>query len=109
MADNAGNSKKTAENKKVPGRPFQPGKSGNPSGRPKMPNDIKEALNKLTPMATKRLEEMVSNPDTDYKVLIQVINTIYDRVYGKPQQYVDQTNNGEIKIILEGSLTDYGS
>lgn len=28
---------------KIPGRPFPPGVSGNPGGRPKLPDDIKEA------------------------------------------------------------------
>ena len=92
--------------RKAPSTAFKPGQSGNPGGKKAIPQDIKDALSKLTPTAVDKLKQMLEDPNTDYKVLIQVINTILDRVYGKAPQTVDAT--GEIKIILEGALSDYG-
>ncbi len=60
-------------NKKVPGKPFEPGKSGNPKGRTPVPPELKaikklnaerfeKAVNKLTSMTLKELSAYIGNP-----------------------------------------------
>lgn len=69
-------------------RPWQPGKSANPGGRPSIPEEVKEALQAATPAAVQTLVEiMTSGKSEDTRV--KAANIILERVYGKATAQVD--------------------
>lgn len=70
-------------------RPFKKGQSGNPSGRPKIPDDIKAMLKGATPDACRLLCETINNPNEKTELRVKCAEIVLDRVYGKPQQSVD--------------------
>jgi hypothetical protein len=74
-----------SDNHKSPrGRPFEPGQSGNPGGRPKMPEELKVAMRGLADTAIKVLREAMEGPDPRARIL--AANTVLDRGYGKATQ-----------------------
>src|SRR5690242_17840535 len=85
--------------KKATGRPFQKGVSGNPSGRPKVPAEVRELAREATPSALKTLIEIHENKQQPAAARVVAANSIWDRAYGKPTQEL------EIKRPL-GDLTD---
>ena len=69
-------------------KPVQPGEARNPSGRPKVPEDVKAALKAATPAAVATLVEiMTSGKSEDTRV--KAANIILERVYGKATAQVD--------------------
>ncbi len=79
---------------------FVKGKSGNPSGRPKMPEDIKMALKDLVPTAVNKLSNIINCTD-DERILLEAIKTLLDRVYGKPKQEIDASIDGSVDLNVE--------
>lgn len=61
---------------------FLKGVSGNPGGRPAMPEELKAAARGLSMRALEVLEEALS--DDDPRVRIVAANSILERAYGKP-------------------------
>lgn len=85
----AANSKKTA---KAPGRPFAPGKSGNPSGRPKQTpeqKDALEAIRGLTPKAVETMRQILDSPRAGETAKLRVCEIILERTYGKASASVE--------------------
>lgn len=66
--------------------PFQPGQSGNPSGRPKENAQLKAAARAHTEAALNVLVMALGDEDT--KTRIAAANALLDRGYGKPTQAV---------------------
>ena len=60
---------------------FAKGVSGNPGGRPPIPEDIKAMLKNLVPDAVRALHAAVNGDDPRLSVV--AAQTILDRVYGK--------------------------
>jgi len=79
-----------AENRAKTGQ-FVAGKSGNPHGRPKIPDNIKEAFRALVPEAVEILGSIMRNPKEKTLGRLDAIKTILDRAYGKPAQSQDIT------------------
>jgi len=88
-------------------KPFKKGQSGNPKGRPKMP-DLSEAISKIL------------NDEKDGKTALDAIlaalrakaakgdvraaQELLDRAYGKAKQHIEHTGQEPIKItIVEGT------
>ena len=92
----AGNSEKSVVN----GKPFEPGKSGNPSGRPKVADEIKEAFAKATPNAIRVLISILNNDDSKDADRLRAAETILDRHLGKAVQHVDM--EGQVNVISIG-------
>jgi hypothetical protein len=65
---------------------FQPGQSGNPSGRPKENAELKAAAREHTQAALAVLVEALADEDT--KTRIVAANSLLDRGYGKPTQAI---------------------
>ena len=92
---------------KTRGRPFQKGQSGNPKGRPKIPQEVKTMLKAATPQAAQLLIDVICNPKEEIKIRVDAAKTILDRVYGKATQPIDGDLAGSIKIILGEELSEY--
>lgn len=101
----AANSAKTAK-KRGPGRPFAKGQSGNPSGRPKIPKDVKEMLKAAAPDAAKLLIDTINDSEAPRALRLEAAKTLLDRVYGKATQPIEGVDN-KIEIVLAGELADY--
>ncbi len=72
---------------------FAAGVSGNPSGRPKIPADVKEAIKAACPEAVRVLIELLH--DKKSLIRLEAAKTLLDRGYGKPESMS--------KIELSGS------
>ncbi len=62
---------------------WKPGKSGNPKGRPPLPEDYKLAMKVLDPLATKVLEEVMSDPRHPRRQ--QAAEYVLNRNHGTPR------------------------
>ena len=79
-------------------KPFKKGQSGNPNGRPKIP-DLSEAISKIL---NEEKDGMIAL-DAVLKALraraikgdVRAIQELLDRAYGKAKQYIDHTTDGE--------------
>jgi hypothetical protein len=71
---------------KSPGRPFLKGTSGNPGGRPKGNEDVKEAARQYTVESIERLAFWMRSNDPRASVLAS--DKLLDRGWGRPSQDV---------------------
>ena len=68
---------------------FVKGKSGNPSGRPRMTDEQREALEMLraaTPAAARYVVSTVKDQESKPEIRLRCAEIILDRVYGKAAQ-----------------------
>jgi len=82
--------------------PFEPGKSGNPGGRPKENAEVKALARSHCRTAVEKLAALMDS--TDEKTSIAACNSILDRGLGKPAQVVIG-DAGEDAIQVEGRIT----
>lgn len=78
---------------------FEKGKSGNPGGRPKEQNEVKELAKKYTTNAIARLVHWMNSDNA--KASVAASNALLDRGWGKPAQEVDANISGALKITWE--------
>ena len=71
--------------KKVVGRPWPPGRSGNPGGRPKAALDIQALARAHTPDAIPALVAALANPSERVAAAVALL----DRGWGKPIQAIE--------------------
>ncbi len=64
------------------GRPFEPGQSGNPGGRPKVIAELRELARQHTPAAIEELARLALKARNE-AVRISAIRELLDRGYGK--------------------------
>ncbi len=74
------------------GRPFSPGQSGNPGGRPKMPDALRELLQREAEASVRTLVALRDDPEQPGSVRDHAANSLLDRGFGKPQQAVAITS-----------------
>ena len=70
------------------GRPFRPGQSGNPSGRPKVEGVIRDLARSHTREAFERLLRIMRE-STDDRSVVLASNAVLDRGWGKPAQTLE--------------------
>lgn len=81
---------------------FQPGVSGNPSGRPKEATEVKALARSHSKAAVKKLVALMDSDDE--KTALAAANSVLDRGIGKPAQVLIGDSD-EDAIKLEGVLT----
>ncbi len=84
----------------VRGKPFQKGKSGNPGGRPKELEQVKELAREHTPEAIKTLAKWMKSNNP--KAAVASAIALLDRAWGKPSQQIDlgNANDKPLKFTL---------
>ena len=74
------------------GRPFQPGQSGNPGGRPAIVGELRELARSHAPEAIAELARLTKDAKSE-TARIAAIKELLDRAYGKPTQFVAAEND----------------
>jgi hypothetical protein len=72
---------------------FLPGVTGNPSGRPKVVEEIQQIARQAAPAAFQRIVELAGSADE--RIALAASQAILDRAYGRPVQAVQS----EVKKI----------
>jgi hypothetical protein len=75
----------------VPGRPFQKGQSGNPTGRPKRDREIEELARQHTPAAIEALLRALNDKD---RVPAAALLLAYG--FGKPRQLAEASITADV-------------
>jgi hypothetical protein len=86
-------------------RPYQikKGEVRNPTGRPKVPAEVREAAMALTPDAIRTLGEIMLDQSAPPATRVTAADKILDRALGRPAQQLDVTERRE---VLNYSLQD---
>lgn len=95
------------QNRDKSGR-FVKGQSGNPGGRPAIPETQKKALQELTLDAIKIKRRILQDEDVSLELRNKVADSVLDRVYGRPGIDADTDGNnglGKLDAMLE-AITD---
>lgn len=81
---------------------FAKGQSGNPGGRPKLPEEIKEIARASSGDAFKRVVELMDSAD-DERVQLAAAKEVLDRAFGKPAQAMEVSGKegGPLAAILQ--------
>ena len=73
--------------KRVVGKPFKKGQSGNPGGRPPVLKEIRELARANGEDAFKRVLELMQSDDE--RVALCASQEVLNRAYGKPTQHIE--------------------
>jgi hypothetical protein len=66
---------------------WQPGHSGNPSGKGGLYHEMQRLAREFTPRATEILRDIANDPGEDSRNRIVAIGMLFDRAWGKPKEY----------------------
>jgi len=67
-------------------KPWEPGQSGNPGGRPKMPPELLQRLRDFTPRVIEIWQEIANDTRLKPEPRLRATELIAERAYGKPPQ-----------------------
>jgi hypothetical protein len=95
-----GESSQQQPRRRGPGRPFPPGVSGNPGGRPKDVGEVRALARKYTLLAVNTLVRLAKSADKD-AVRATAAAALLDRGWGRPVQPVSGENGGPIMIQVD--------
>ena len=89
-------------------KPWKPGVSGNPRGRPKVAEEVRSLARAHGQRALERLVELIDDPDP--RVAFMASREVLDRAYGKatPATDIDDQNN-KLTIVVKRFEYDAGA
>lgn len=82
---------------KVIGKPFEKGMSGNPNGRPKLPAELKTAMEAATADAFADLVKLSKTAKSE-AVRAKCLDSILDRGLGRAAQAITGLDGGPIQV-----------
>ncbi len=82
-------------------RPWQPGQSGNPLGRPKTPEAVKKAYKEHSLEAMDRLVALMRSEDE--RIALEASRYITDRAFGRPTEKIAGDEDGTPIIVQQPS------
>jgi hypothetical protein len=85
------------------GRPFQPGQSGNPGGRPKVAAEIRDLARHHTATALRTLVEIAEHGESE-NARVAAANALLDRGWGKPRQEVEIGGTLNLEDLTDDEL-----
>lgn len=90
-----------ANSKKKPrGKPFKPGQSGNPVGRPKLPEDVKHVRELARQYTESAIAALVSVMDTGSAgARVSAANALLERGWGKAEQPLTGPDGGAVQMV----------
>ena len=82
---------------------FLPGNRANPSGRPKIPAEVREATRAACPEAVQYLVSVMRDETERTPYRMDAAKTLLERAYGKPMQAQDITLDvsGELDVTAQ--------
>jgi hypothetical protein len=101
--NNGGTTKKPGG---VTGRGFKPGRSGNPKGRPKVPEEVRELARAHTVDAIEGLSKVLRAKKTPAMARIVAAEALLNRGWGKPRQELELSGPGGKPLIPTIPLKD---
>ena len=106
-ANTAANSGGTAGQTR--GRPFQPGRSGNPTGRPRSDLDLAALARTYTPEALETLVAVMQDAKSPAAARVSAASALLDRGWGKARQALDARHRLDFVDEFESFLRDLGN
>ena len=86
------------------GRPFVPGQSGNPGGKPKIIIEVVQAARDRTVQAIETLEKIMLDPKATGSARVSAAIAILERGWGKAPQTMTLKREGEMKDLSDAEL-----
>jgi len=84
----------------------KPGYTGNPGGRPKMPPELREAIQGHSAKAVEVLAGILADPKARASDRIRAAEVILDRAWGRPVQAVEDLTPARRPIVYQGMDVD---
>ena len=78
---------------------FEPGKSGNPGGRPKQALSVRDAARVYSDDALSTLVEVMKDKGAPPSARVSAANGVLDRAWGKPSQPLSGDEESPLEIV----------